>query len=164
MLYHTFSFHSWLYPFQNGSSRTIFSKDRDDFTTADSSKHITFVIGSDNKPDFTMAKDEDPSVTHSFKGNGTYGQDTWVYSIISGVMNNGYQTSITFYKNDAVDRIVSNDPIFMIDFAAYPAYLAAHRASTTTWTTDYFEGYIYEFHIYNEAYTPQSTTHYTTTG
>ena len=111
-----------------------------------------------------MAKDEDPSVTHSFKGNGTYGQDTWVYSIISGVMNNGYQTSITFYKNDAVDRIVSNDPIFMIDFAAYPAYLAAHRASTTTWTTDYFEGYIYEFHIYNEAYTPQSTTHYTTTG
>ena len=51
----------------------------------------------------------------------------------------------------------------MIDFAAYPGYVAAHRTDTSTWSSDYFEGYIYEFHIYNEAYTSFST-HYTTAG
>ena len=49
----------------------------------------------------------------------------------------------------------------MIDFAAYPAYLAAERASSSTWTTDYYEGYIYEFHIYNQAYSV-NLTHYNT--
>ena len=94
VLYHTFAFHSWLYPFTNGSNRYVFSKDRNDFTNADTSKHITFVIGTDNRPLINMAKDEDPTTTHDFQGTSTYDEDTWVYSVISAVMSNGSETSI----------------------------------------------------------------------
>ena len=66
VFYHTFAFHAWLYPFTNGSNRYVFSKDRDSFTNADSSKHITFSIGADNLPLVMMAKDVDPSTTHKF--------------------------------------------------------------------------------------------------
>ena len=94
VFYHTFAIHSWLYPFTNGSNRYVFSKDRNDFTNSDTSKHITSVIGTDNKPLINMAKDEDPTTTHDFKGSSTYNEDTWVYSVISVVMSGGNETSI----------------------------------------------------------------------
>ena len=163
IFHHTFAIHSWLYPFTNGSNRYVFSKDRNDFTSADTSKHFTFVIDTDNKPLINMAKDSDPTTTYNFKGDSTYDEDTWVYSIISVKMFYGFSTELSFYKNNYISGSMITGPIFMIDFAAYPAYVAAHRSGTSTWSSDYFEGYIYEFHIYNEEYS-RGATHYLSTG
>ena len=110
-----------------------------------------------------MAKDSDPTTTYNFKGDSTYDEDTWVYSIISVKMFYGFSTELSFYKNNYISGSMITGPIFMIDFAAYPAYVAAHRSGTSTWSSDYFEGYIYEFHIYNEEYS-RGATHYLSTG
>ena len=82
---------------------------------------------------------------------GAFTADNWHYAVASITMTSGKLSTCTVYKSNSNQGAASfSNDIFMIDYAAWPAYLfGAREGWDNNPTSNKYGGYIYEFAIYN---------------
>jgi hypothetical protein len=60
----------------------------------------------------------------------------------------GKDTTVALFLNNASDGTATLTEVFVIDGAAFLGYIAAERTTDATTFGTYWNGYIYDFHVY----------------
>lgn len=167
VLNHTFSVHSWILVKTlpaAGKVYTLFSVDRNVFTSATSAQHFTIDLNETGNILVSLYKDTDSTSVGSHTSTTTVPVDNWRYVLVSVNLDtaNYYKTKLRIHINNAGDESAAKDGIFNITKPTYKAHIGNTRVQDGAGSkrTNHWNGYIYEFHFYQEEKTTAFTDHY----
>ena len=143
-LNHSFSVHGWTYMSVNDADMSFFSKDRNDDAGMNLVQCKTNVSG---QMQAKLAVDTSPFAFGTANGATTLTVGTWYYMVWSFEMIEGRHTVIDLYLNNAQDAQTQVDNKFLMDGTGFNAYIGASRSATTTYA-DRWNGFVYDFHLY----------------
>ena len=166
-----FSLHAWIQILTlatGGNSNTVFAKDKMDTTiTAGSTKFIRCAIDENKNLTIEMVRDN----SNNFRKvtlDETINTSAWNYvaysfefsADASSSPSSNYVT-VTGHVDNVASTPVIYDRYFINDKADYAAYIGTTRTHSSGTFENPLQGFIYEFHLYQQKHTG-ATTHYTT--
>ena len=146
------------------SVATVFSKDRKDGSFPDGLVARCFISATDGYLAITLAEHGNYSNTSTLTASSTQvpSQDWTLVGFAVQMDNNAVDSTIRFWINDGAHETgTMTGFIFVDDATFYNAYIGSHRSADSTFEGG-LVGFLYNFHIYNEART--DTPKYTTGG
>jgi hypothetical protein len=72
--------------------------------------------------------------------------DTWYYVVFSFLLD-GDRTEISLFVDNTADGASYKNGYFLTDVSSYKSYLGARRTLDQSTYGDYYNGYIFEFHV-----------------
>ena len=152
-LRHTFTIYSWIWPLNNGSTRTIFSKDRN----ASGVYSYQLWIDNGNEMWVKVTKDNDASEGTARLGSSYALTDKyWHFIAVSNECNNHEDTTVKFYKQGSQSGSTHtiNDKCLDDKNEWTPgAFIGVDRTNTSPTYANYFSGFIYDFHLHQRGRT-----------
>jgi hypothetical protein len=165
----TFSIHVWIMPKSLSEERTIFSTDRDVFTTDESFQQFALTLAKDGNLQVYLAKDIDSRDYVSVKNDGTIiVVNVWKYVVASvELQTSGANSDVNFF----VDNVKSGSTEvqtgrFNVDLSSYKTYIGIQRkkaaaSATAEYSDTRFDGFIQSFYFYQSAHVVGVTAHAT---
>jgi hypothetical protein len=134
------------------TAMTVFSKDKGAFADVDEPKHILCGVQATNpKPELRITNDLIKTSSDTLVGT-TDLPAGWNYVVYSVEMVLGKNSNLAIFVNNIAEGTKTALGIFVRDLTGYEAYVALHRTGATAYA-GYFNGFIYEFHIWQKKYT-----------
>jgi hypothetical protein len=158
VLFYSFSVHAWVLlnaaP-EDGALATIFTKDRNKWTAADSGNQLLFAVDKNLKLEGRLANDLDTSVYATNVSTTAITAKAWQYVALSAKLKSDTKadTDLTFYINNAAHGSETLDDVFNIDSHGYHSYIGIRRVYKASdpekWEfTDRWNGYMYMFFVH----------------
>jgi hypothetical protein len=162
-LSHSFSVHAWVYVRTLGDL-TVFSRDRDSFASTND-QHLRLSIGGtdSNRVVARLAKDKDIESFIDYETDGTsvVSATTWTYVVWSFELKSATTTEVVVFLGNAEANTKATETAFYVDDGAYKGFIAAERTAASTYAK-HFNGFIYDFHVYQKPHTDSVVAHATT--
>ena len=107
----------------------------------------------------SLSRDADATDVTSHAGGSTLATNTWYYLIYSFLMTDGKDTIIDLFVDNTSDGILSAAGKFFIDATTFEGYIAVERTTSASTWGSHWNGYIYEFILYQSEHTVSNTGH-----
>ena len=163
-LWPVFTVHQWVRRTAQNAAHALFSKDRGDSNSAALSVYL--YIGSNNKIKAEIAN-HDSGTNSDHQSSSTVAQNEWKFLSTTFSNTDGYRTVIQSWidrsDNGSTTCGNTNNEMFVLDSSSWPIYVAIDRTNTSAFTHK-FEGFMFEMHVWQEAYDNLSNNHYSDAG
>ena len=119
-------------------------------------------VAATNELKIDLAVDSDRSNVKSHSGSTQLDVNLWYYVVYSFEMSQGKDTLVEVFLNNASDGSTTLTNVFLLDGSSYPGYIASKRTTGVSDFGDRWNGYIYEFVLYQSKHTISNTAHAST--
>ena len=162
-LSHTLSIHAWVLMKGNNADMTIFSKDRNDFASADTDNLLWVGVNASNYPAIQLAQDISPYAFSSAAATNGLSVNVWYYLAYSLKMETNQQTVLGIFESNIQVATSTVSDVFLVDVtSAAGGFIATERTDSSS-SGKRWNGYVYEFVLYQGFEHAVSNTDHATT-